>query len=215
MISDAIKSSTRILLIRHGETDWNKADRFRGRSDISLNETGIQQARATASRIAALNVSAFYSSPLKRAIMTASLLAQSFNKPVLPVEELNDIDFGTWQGLSNQEAMALDKDLYTQWLHQPHLVTFPQGESLEQVKDRVSPAIHNIIDKEKEKTIVIVSHSVLCRIIVCILLGIDISHFWQITQDTCAINIFAQKNGYLAATALNDTCHLNNLKWTD
>lgn len=92
---------TRIVLIRHGQTEWNRLERFRGRADLSLNEVGLAQAEATARRIAAAwPASAVYSSPLKRAMETAKIIAEALALAVQPLAGLMDIDYGEWQGLS-------------------------------------------------------------------------------------------------------------------
>jgi len=92
---------TKILLIRHGDTDWNVEEIFRGRADIELNETGIKQAELLAKHLADEKIVAIYSSPLKRALRTAEIIAGSHHMNVIPAQELIDFDYGAWQGLSH------------------------------------------------------------------------------------------------------------------
>jgi len=204
---------TRIMLIRHGQTAWNEGDgeRLRGRSDIELDEMGIRQAEATAAGVAQWEVAAIYSSPLRRAVTTADILAEPLKLQVQPTEGLIDIDYGKWQGLSLEETAADDNKLYQLWLKSPHLVTFPQGESLEQVRKRVVGAVDTLVPKHSGQTIVLVSHKVVCKVLLCSLLGLDNSHFWQVQQDLCAINIFEADESGFAICRLNDTCHLKGL----
>ncbi|MFQ5925719.1 MAG: histidine phosphatase family protein, partial [Dehalococcoidia bacterium] len=103
---------TRIILIRHGQTEWNRGERFRGRVDIGLDETGMRQAEAAAERIARWGVAAIYSSPLKRATVTAQIIASRLHLPVEPVDGINDMDFGIWQGLSIGEARSRYPELF-------------------------------------------------------------------------------------------------------
>lgn len=205
---------TRIVVIRHGQTAWNEGDgeRFRGRADVELDEKGIRQARATAERAAWWEIAAVYSSPLKRTLSTAEPLAAILRLPVQPLEGLIDIDYGKWQGLSLKEAAAEDSQRYELWLKSPHLVTFPLGENLEQVKKRVVTALKSLVHRHPEQTIVLISHKVVCKVLICYLLGLDNSHFWQVKQDTCAINLAEMGDGSPMVTLLNDTCHLEGLE---
>lgn len=204
---------TRILLIRHGQTAWNEdcGERLRGRAEIDLDDTGIAQAEATARRLADWPLAAVYSSPLKRAMLTASILAQPHGLSVQPDHGLIDIDYGKWQGLSIPEAEADDRDLYHRWLNSPQTVTFPQGEGLEQVRGRVVGALERLAALHPDQAIALVSHKVACKVLVCSLLGLDTSHFWQVQQDLCAISIFEAHEDGFAVVRINDTCHLEGL----
>lgn len=205
---------TRIIVVRHGQTAWNEGEgeRFRGRAEVELDDQGIRQARATAARLAHWKAAAIYSSPLKRALSTANILAEPVKLPVQPVEGLIDIDYGRWQGLSLKEAAEEDSKLYKLWLKSPHLVTFPQGESLEQVQKRVVSAVESLIPQHPGQSIVLISHKVVCKVLFCSLLGLDTSHFWQLQQDPCAINIVEAGENATAVVSLNDNCHLKELK---
>jgi broad specificity phosphatase PhoE len=204
---------TRIIIIRHGQTKWNEGEgeRFRGRANLDLDERGIRQAKATAARIAQWQVARVYSSPLKRSIRTAQILARPFGLEAQPLDGLIDIDFGTWQGLPLTEVAAQDGTLYSLWLRSPHLVTFPQGESLDQVRKRVVTTFENLLPQHQGQTIGLVSHKVACKVLLCALLGLDNSHFWQVEQDTCAINLVEVRDKAKAVVLLNDTSHLINL----
>jgi len=205
---------TRIVIIRHGQTAWNEGEgeRFRGRAKLDLDEKGARQAESTATRIAQWEIAAIYSSPLKRALDTAKILADPLKLYPQLLEGLIDIDYGKWQGLSLKEAAADNNQLYELWLKSPQLVTFPQGESLEQVKRRVVATVETLVPRHRGQTIVLVSHKVVCKVLFCSLLGLDISHFWKVQQDPCAISIVEMWNTSLVITVLNDTCHLKGLK---
>jgi len=178
-------------VVRHGQTAWNEGqgERFRGRAEVELDDKGVKQARATAARLAQWEAAAIYSSPLKRTLSTASILAEPLKLQVRPTEGLIDIDYGRWQGLSLKEAEGDDSKLYKLWLKSPHLVTFPQGESLEQVQKRVVRTVESLVPQHPGQSIVLVSHKVVCKVLFCSLLGLDTSHFWELQQDPCAINL--------------------------
>ena len=202
---------TRLIVVRHGRTEWNRVERFRGRADIKLDEVGIKQAEAAAARIADWQVSAVYSSPLCRALATAEILVRPFGLEVKLLPGIIDIDYGEWQGLSPEEVAAKDGGLYSKWMESPHEVKFPGGESLAAVRERAASAMDGLIAQHPKETVVLVSHKVVCHILILSLLGLDNSHFWQIAQDVCAINLFEVRGGVPSALSLNDTCHLKGL----
>ena len=186
-------------------------ERFRGRADLALDETGRRQAEAAALRLKGEQVAAIYSSPLRRALQTAEPIAKQLKLSVQPWEGLIDIDFGSFQGLSSEEAGKKDSKLFTMWVEKPHLVRFPKGESLEIVRQRVLAAVDELAAKHVDQTVILVSHTVVCRVLMCAMLGLDNSHFWQVRQDVNAINIFELRDGAPLVVSVNDTCHLKNL----
>ena len=202
---------TRFILVRHGQTEWNREERFRGRADLSLNEMGIRQAEAAALSISGCEAAAVYSSPLKRALETAGIIAEPLGLPVKHLDGLIDIDFGSWQGLSVAEAAKQDSELYERWLEYPYQVCFPRGESLEDVRRRAVAAVEEIAARHSDQAVILVSHRMVCQVLLCTMLGLDDSHFWQVRQDVCALNGFEVGDGVPLVTLVNDTCHLKNL----
>lgn len=199
----------RFILIRHGQTEWNQKERFRGWVDIDLNETGIRQAEAAAPRVAQWDVAAIYSSPLKRTMTTAEIIARPHGIPVAPLEGIIDMNFGAWQGLSIDEVERNYPDLFKLWRYSPERLEIPQGDSLEDVRKRAAAAVDDLAARHNDAMVVLVSHRVVCKVLLCHLLGLDNSHFWRIEQDTAAINLFEINEGYTTVTLINDTCHLN------
>ena len=204
---------TRIILVRHGQTEWNvgseAGERFRGRVDLSLDDTGLAQARAVAERLADQPIVAVYSSPLKRAVETARPTAQQLGLPVQLLPGIIDINYGDWQGLSHPEAANAYPDLYPRWLEKPRRVKFPHGESLRQVRLRGMAALKEVAARHEGRVILLVGHQVVNKVLVCAMLGLDNSHFWRIQQDNACINVFEYQDGVFTAVRINDTCHLN------
>ena len=198
---------TTIYLVRHGQTAWNREEVFRGRADIPLNEIGRKEALLTGEYLEKVKASAIYSSPLSRAVETAEAISRYQGKEVLISDGLIDIDFGRWQGVSHEEVKEKFGDLYRQWKDAPHLVRFPGGETLEDVRERVLRGIDEILPDHGDETLVMVSHRVVNKTLLCGLLGLDNSHFWQIGQDTGCINILEFAEGF-TLRLLNDTSHL-------
>ncbi len=202
---------SRIILVRHGQTEWNRQERFRGWVDIDLDETGLRQAEAVAARVARWEVAAIYSSPLRRAVATAQIIANRLSLPVVPLEGINDMNFGIWQGLSIGEVKENYPELFDLWRYNPQRLEIPQGESLEDVRKRVVATIDELTARHESATVALVTHRVVCKVLLCHLLGLDNSHFWQIAQDATAINLFEITEGKATVTLLNDTCHLRAL----
>lgn len=199
---------TRIYLVRHGTTDWNREEIFRGRIDCPLNETGRAEARAVADSLQGTKIERIYTSPLSRAAETAWVIAAGRGIQVIPEPAFTDLDFGEWQGLPLKEAREKHPDLYRAWRERPQDVTFPGGESLGKVRGRAWEGLLRTVQENREKTALIVSHRVVTKVLVCAALGLDNSHFWQIKQDTTAVSCLEYARGQFVASLLNDTCHL-------
>jgi len=204
--------TTTVILVRHGQTEWNRVERFRGRADVPLNDTGMQQAEATGRRVAAeWQPVAIYSSPLSRAIKTAEAIARATGLAVESHASLVDIDYGDWQGLTPDEARTRWPEMVEAWYHTPHLARIPGGETLDGLRARAMKAVDELATRYPEQTIVLVGHTVINRIILMGLLGLGNDRFWRIRQDPCAINVFEVDAGEYTLVSLNDTCHLNGI----
>jgi broad specificity phosphatase PhoE len=207
---------TFIYLVRHGQTAWNKEEIFRGRTDVPLDETGLKQAEFAGEYFKGMEIHAIYSSPLARSWMTAEKIAQFHFLKVQPLEGIIDMSFGNWEGHPHEEIKKMDSRRYRRWREEPHRVSLPRGENLEEVRVRSMAALEKVIQSNPEKTLVLVSHRVVNKVLICGILGIDNSHFWQIGQDTTAINLIQHRDGKYILSLLNETCHLKRLKdeWT-
>jgi broad specificity phosphatase PhoE len=203
---------TSVYLVRHGQTAWNREEIFRGRADIPLDETGLKQAELVGQYFKGMEIQAIYSSSLSRAWQTAQKVAQFHDLKVQPLQGIIDMSFGNWEGRPHQEIRESDKETYRQWVETPHLVRLPGGESLDDVRVRAMAALEEVIRKNPGKTLALVSHRVICKVLICAILGLDNSHFWQITQDTTAINLIQYRKGKYVLSLMNETCHLKPLK---
>jgi len=199
-----------IILVRHGETEWNVKEVFRGRIDIELNKTGVKQAQLLAEHLSNIKIDAIYSSPLKRALTTAEIVAACHKLDVVIEPSLIDFDYGEWQGLSRQEVRDKYKELYAQWFTHPELVRMPAGESLDEVRERAVSVVDRVKARH-EGNVILVSHRVVNKVLICALLGLDNSHFWNIRQDTCGLTFFTYENGRFILTKHNDTSYLKPL----
>ena len=202
---------TEIYLVRHGQTEWNTQLIFRGRKDIPLNERGYKEARAIAGALKDRNIDAIYTSPLSRAVETAQPVATLFDLEVVPVQGFIDINYGEWEGVSHHEIKKRYTDQYAQWEQRPELVQFPQGETLDVVKERAFGALTDIVRMNPTRSVLIISHRVINKVLLCALLGLSTAHFWEIRQDTGCINIMEYSPERFVLCVMNDTCHLKEL----
>ena len=203
---------TNVILVRHGQTAWNREERFRGRANIPLNDIGIRQAELTGRRIAATwRPLAIYSSPLSRAVKTAQAIAKHFDLAVNFHPGLIDIDYGAWQGLSPDEVREQWSSALDDWYKTPHLARIPDGETLDDLRKRAMETVSSLASQHRTETIVLVGHTVINRIILLGVLGLGNERFWHIKQETCAINAFEVHDGQFILSLLNDTSHLLSL----
>jgi len=201
---------TKLMLIRHGDTDWNAEEIFRGHADVALNESGIKQAELLATYLEDVPLEVVYSSPLKRALKTAEIITVSHHIDVITAPELVDFDYGEWQGLSHDTVKEDYKALYDEWLNNPHLVKVPKGESLDDVRERALSLVDRILTNH-EGTVALVSHRVVGKVLICALLGLDNSHFWNIRLDTCGITTFVYQGKSFILEKHNDSSFLKSI----
>ncbi|MEW5920619.1 MAG: histidine phosphatase family protein [Bacillota bacterium] len=201
----------RIFLVRHGQTTWNKEEVFRGTLDIPLNDFGRKQAQEVGNKLKSLSLNdpLLISSPLGRALETAEIAGKAiFGKQVSIEQNFTDINFGEWQGKAKTEIEKLYPGLYRKWLTDPATIIFPGGESLEKVAARAKGTLYRLARDCKDHDLVIVSHRVVNKVLLCCLLGAGLNPFWKIKQDTACINILEYDGLSFFICVLNDTCHL-------
>ncbi len=199
-----------LYLVRHGETEYNRHDIFRGHLDIPLNETGKRQAEAVGERLRHLELAAFYSGPLQRAAETAARIAAPHGAKAQVLPLLDDIDYGAWSGKAVSEVRRAYPECYELWTHNPAEVRFPEGESLREARARVEEGMEWLWDRHAGETIVVVGHKVTNRLVLCLALGLPLAGIWRIEQFNGAINLVQRdERGYMLIT-MNDTSHLTS-----
>jgi len=202
---------SKLILARHGETVWNIEKIYRGRADINLNEMGIRQAELLGKYLSNWELEAIYSSPLRRALDTANIIARYQKISVHIAEGIIDLDYGEWQSLPEQEAKRRYPTLHNEWHNNPHKVKMPGGESLEDVRKRAIKVVSDVLARY-QGSVVLVSHRVVNKVLICSLLGLDNSYFWNIKQDVGGITIFDYVDERFVLTKHNDTAHLRELQ---
>jgi broad specificity phosphatase PhoE len=200
---------TTILLVRHGQTAWNREERFRGQIDLPLDDWGLKQAEAVGQRVASSwQPAAIYASSLQRTLQTAAAIARACGLRTTIHDGLLDIDYGAFAGLTPEEADSQYPELARAWRQAPHTVHFPDGEGLVDVRSRAEAALEEMVAHHPDQTLVVVTHVVVCRLLLCSLLGLDSSHFWQFQPATASISVFEVSDTSRVLISFNDTCHL-------
>lgn len=212
MVNNTESYATRILLIRHGETDWNRVHRFQGRSDLPLNEEGRDQAHALALGLKDQSLTAIYSSPLTRAVETANLI-KVFHPSIPLFEEkgLVEMDLGQFEGMEAGQWVVEHADFLRSWRETPASVRMPGGESLQEVQARAISTLERITKLYPiESTLLFCSHNFVNRTILCYALQIPLDRFREVQQETAALNILYKAGKQLVAKVVNDRSHLKS-----
>jgi len=201
--------SRHIFLVRHGETDWNKQDVFRGHTDIPLNAAGRAQAEALGRRFAQIPLQSIHSSRLSRALDIARAIAQGQKSPpAAQIEEgLLDIHRGQWEGLSHEEARKKFPEMYRKWLTDPAQMRFPGGESLRSVQHRAWRFLGRML-VSGEGSAVLVSHDVVIRVLFCSMLDLDLSFMGRFEVHPASVSEIRCDGGRPILSRINDICHL-------
>jgi len=201
---------TKIILIRHGNVEGIKPERFRGREPLQLTARGVAEAAALAQRVAARwRPSQIYTSPMGRCIATAAAIAQATGTPSKTCEDLNDIDYGAWQFKTFAQAKAQDAALFAAWFANPPLVRFPNGESLQDLAARTANALRIVLARHPNETIVLVGHDSVNRALLLELLELPLSAYWRLAQEPCCINEIDVNEAAVRVRSINETQHLD------
>ncbi len=200
-----------IYLLRHGQTTWNKDGIFRGRADVPLDDHGLAQAKCAVRALANTSVVEIHSSPLSRAIQTAHPTADAKNLPLKEAPELLDIDYGQWTGKSQVEVEKLFPELNRQWLQCPEQVHFPNGEDLSAVQERAFAYMLTLAKTAHNGAILLVSHRVVLKVLICAALELELLKFWQVKLDTACLSMLSFEKDRFILSRMNDTCHLQGL----
>ena len=199
---------TRILLIRHGESTWNLIGRYQGRIDTELSELGIKQAELIAEHIKKnFRLSAIYSSPLRRALHTAIIIATRLGLGVEVREGLTEIDHVAWNGLLRSEVEKRYGPILEEWLTHPGRVRMPGGEGLFDVLERSWAVIEEILEKHRGEDVGVCSHNAVLKVLILKALSLPLDNFWKIGIDNASISVL-EFDGKPKLLYLNDTCFI-------
>jgi len=168
---------TCLYLVRHGETDWNRERRLQGVLDVPLNESGTTQAHRLADYFSTLSIAGVISSPLKRALATATILKEGCGCPLQVEPRLREVDHGSWSGLTLSTIAPRFPGLVCDDRLRPEAFGVSGGEELHEVYDRVSAVLSDLVSTCEGRSMVVVSHGVTLALMWCAASGADISQF--------------------------------------
>ncbi|WP_225323145.1 histidine phosphatase family protein [Synechococcus sp. RSCCF101] len=206
----------RLLLVRHGETDWNREGRFQGQIDIPLNDRGREQADAARSCLEGVSLQRAWSSRMSRPRETAEIILRNHPAVHLSLTDgLREIGHGLWEGRLEEEIRADWPDLLDAWKRAPETVTMPEGETIQQVSDRAVACWREIVAAlVPGETVLVVAHDAVNKTILCELLGMTPAAIWSIKQGNGGVSVIDYpqgSEGVGVVTALNITAHLGGV----
>lgn len=188
----------RLILVRHGETDWNLQGRYQGRADADLCATGLETARRTAATLRGVVLASVLSSPLQRAVSTAAVIAAALRGPSPVIDaRLTEIDFGAWQGLTQQQIKTRWPQLLRCWKHAPEAICFPSGESLGDARERLSGFLRDPpwAKFSDSGDVLAVSHAGVIRLAGLIAENRPLRHFREMAVQTGSMHAFEWRAG--------------------
>jgi 2,3-bisphosphoglycerate-dependent phosphoglycerate mutase len=200
--------STRILLVRHGETDWNASGRIQGHSDTPLNAAGRLQARRAAQRLAREPIRALYSSDLARAFETAAIIGAPLGLTVVASPQLRERRYGEWEGLTSAEIQAHYPEQFAIWRARSTDFAPPQGETRNEILTRALAELQTIARRHVREMVVVVSHGGLCYVLINHILGSVDGDRREFTIGNASIYTLDVTRDQWSVISMNETAHL-------
>lgn len=199
----------KLLLIRHGQTDWNLLGKYQGQTDIALSGEGIRQVDLLAQNFPVDTLDIIYTSDLQRALMTAERLAEKFSAPLYADKALRELNFGAWEGLTYQEIAERWPQEVKNLFGAPEKLQIPEGETFLMLQRRAMNKIHEIRAENEGKNVAVVAHGAISKAILTALLHIPLHYVWTLRQDNTAVNILRFDDEFVSVELLNGISHLD------
>ena len=197
----------RVVLVRHGQTEWNKTFRFQGKTNVQLTEEGKLQAQALARRLSTWPPDVIYTSPLDRALYTAQAIADQVNLKPVVLPELQEIDFAIWEGQSISGLEEEQNEVFTRWRNDPFFNPPDGAETWDELSLRLSKACEKFLSGTYQR-IVVVSHGGIMRALYAVLLGLNPHKTWNMDVSNCAMSGVEIRNGQICLAFANDNMHV-------
>lgn len=208
------KNTTRLVVIRHAETEWNIQNKFQGHLDSKLTLPGIKQAEAIADTLKGEAYDVIYSSDLERAKQTAEIIARSLNLKVYTEKDLREINLGVMQGLKKDEFIVKYPEVISKYHADPEYV-IPGGESKLQLYNRATGILEKIIRKHKGHNILLVAHGGVLDCIIRNTFDIPLNKQRNFSLFNASINRFAVEDGEWKLESWGETSHMRDIQVTD
>jgi len=198
----------RLILVRHGETQWNREHRVQGQGDPPLNESGQKQAELIARALHNERVGAIYTSPLRRALGTAEAINRFHQVEIKTIDGLKELDTGELDGMYASDMGTRHPEFFRIWMADAALARMPGGESLPELQERVWNSIRSILNNNHSNTVVVVSHLFAILSLFCKALDLRLSEFRRFSMNVGSISILELSGSKARLVSFNDTCHL-------
>lgn len=205
----------RMIIVRHGESEWNRIHRYQGQLDAPLSELGLRQAEALAERLRNETIDHIYTSPLQRAAHTARAIAHHHpDVPVTNADALLEIHHGEWQGKYAEEIVAQYAEGLREWREHPTRSQMPGGESFSNILKRSLDFRDEAYARHNEQTILVSTHDVVVKILVADALGMDMDRINRIWVTNASISVIEYGEDLPYLVSLSEACHLGTLAST-
>jgi len=199
---------SRLILIRHGESTWNRERRIQGQLDPPLSEHGNEQARRVAARLARRPVQALYTSDLLRASQTAAPIAKTLGIEARPMKDLREIFLGDWEGLHTDELAERFPDAWEEWTREPSWDVVPRGEGASAFEARVTSAFDRLFEQHPQGDAIVVTHGGVIQIGLHRVVGRPSHGLFPFRISNGSVSIVERRNGRMVIATVNDTSHL-------
>lgn len=199
----------KLVLVRHGESNWNRTGLVQGWRDPHLSTHGENQTKLLARKLSANHFKAIYSSPLRRAYQSAKILAAALGVSIKTCEGLKEMHLGKWEGKPLKRIEQEYPGMPSRWFERPTGVKIPGGESIASFRKRVITTLDEIRERHHDENIIVVAHGGVISIYLVHLLGMDPDRIWRIPLKNAAITTLIFDQDRVNVANFNDTCHLN------
>ena len=198
----------RLILVRHGQTEWNAGGRYQGQSNVALSDTGRKQARFLAERFPVRQLDAIYTSDLDRAKETAECVGKRLGLTVYQEKAFRELSFGDWEGLTYQEISSRWPEEAEKLFTAPDELVIPHGETFRDLQKRALDKIYSLYERHIDQTVAVFAHGAINKTILAGLMHIPLHYLWSLRQDDTAVNILRLDDGYVMVELINSTSHL-------
>ena len=208
----------RLILVRHGATEWNQQRRVQGLSNLGLNDTGKRQAEALAQALKNKRVDAIYTSPLRRAQETARAISRFHQVEVVILDGLKELDVGEVDGMTYEDMRVHHGEFFTKWMADFTSVRLPGGGTVPELRDQCCATVKDILEKQRtgtgekcgdeDRVVVAVTHFFPIMCIICDTLRLDLTYFRRFRLDVASMCTFDFNPERAVLVSFNDTCHL-------
>ncbi|MBR5163566.1 MAG: histidine phosphatase family protein [Schwartzia sp.] len=200
----------RLILVRHGQTEWNAGGRYQGQSNVALSSLGRRQAELLAASFPVKQLDAIYASDLDRARETAECVGKAFGIPVRPEKAFRELSFGDWEGLTYQEISSRWPKEANKLFTAPDELCIPNGETFQDLQKRALDKIDELCKIHDGQNVGVFAHGAINKTILAGLMHIPLHYLWSLRQDNTAVNILKLEDGYVTVELLNGTFHLGD-----